>query len=232
MTDLPDFHVLRAAARYETEGEGIRSRHCFSFGAHYDSGNIRFGSLLACNDELLAPGSGFPPHPHAGVVIVTWVVRGTLEHTDSTGRVALCRAGAVQVLRSGSGIEHAERNPGRGSCRMVQFWLDRAELGPPGHYTQVDLRSILRFGNPAPACLLPGGAILRVTRLQPDGQAALRDAPLVHLFVVRGSLSLSGLEADLGLLDEGDSVQLTQPGELSALAGKDGAEILVWALRS
>lgn len=71
--------VRRATERYPggDPGAGIESWHAFSFGPHYDPDNLRFGALIACNEERLVPGAGFDEHPHSHTEIVTWVVEGS-----------------------------------------------------------------------------------------------------------------------------------------------------------
>src|SRR5680860_734872 len=75
--------ILRSADRFTTEAGGIVTRHCFSFGNHYDPANVGFGALRAVNDEWLAPGAGYDTHHHADVEIVTWVLEGALQNEDS-----------------------------------------------------------------------------------------------------------------------------------------------------
>jgi quercetin 2,3-dioxygenase len=118
--------VWRAAGRYRggDAEAGIDTRHAFSFSGFYDPDNTGFGTLVACNEERLAPGAGFPEHPHRDVEIVTWVIEGELEHADSTtGRVTRVRPGDVQRLGAAGGVRHVERNAGEGELRFVQMWL-------------------------------------------------------------------------------------------------------------
>ncbi|NEE56383.1 pirin family protein, partial [Streptomyces sp. SID8455] len=70
---------------------GIETRHALSFGSFYDPDNLRFGPILACNEERLAPGAGFDEHPHSHTEIVTWVVEGELTHRDSAGHSTVVR---------------------------------------------------------------------------------------------------------------------------------------------
>ena len=78
--------VQRSGARYRGgDGAGVETRHAFSFSGHYDPDNVRFGLLVACNEERLAPGAGFAEHPHRDLEIVTWVVDGELTH-ETPGR--------------------------------------------------------------------------------------------------------------------------------------------------
>lgn len=92
--------VRRADERYHggDPAAGITSFHAFSFGPHYDPDNLRFGAVIACNEERLAPGAGFDEHPHSHTEIVTWVVEGELTHRDSAGHESVVRPGDVQRL--------------------------------------------------------------------------------------------------------------------------------------
>ncbi|BFO21144.1 hypothetical protein SHKM778_75320 [Streptomyces sp. KM77-8] len=107
-------HVRRAHERYQggDPAAGIETRHAFSFGPHYDPDNLRFGAVIACNEEHLAPGAGFDEHPHSHTEIVTWVIEGELTHQDSTGRETVIHPGDVQHLSAASGVRHVERNAG------------------------------------------------------------------------------------------------------------------------
>ncbi|OEU88068.1 pirin [Streptomyces abyssalis] len=123
--------VWRGSDRYRggDEDAGIDTRHAFSFSGFYDPDNVGFGQLVACNEERLAPGAGFPEHPHRDVEIVTWVVEGELEHIDSTGRTSRVSAGDVQRMGAGRGVRHVERNAGTGPLCFVQMWLVPGFLG-------------------------------------------------------------------------------------------------------
>lgn len=98
--------VRRSIDRYRggEPGTGVETFHAFSFGPHYDPDNLRFGAVLACNEERLAPGAGFDEHPHSHTEIVTWVVEGELTHRDT----ALPRVG-----RTPRGRPAPERGRGR-----------------------------------------------------------------------------------------------------------------------
>jgi redox-sensitive bicupin YhaK (pirin superfamily) len=113
--------VQRAETRFVTQGDGWVGSYCFSYGEHYDSTNVAFGALLACNEFVLDPGSGFGLHRHAGVDIVTVVLEGRLTHVGSDSGVLA--AGEARRLRAEGGIEHDERNDGVEVLRFVQAWL-------------------------------------------------------------------------------------------------------------
>ncbi|MGH3366367.1 MAG: pirin family protein [Nocardioidaceae bacterium] len=106
----PGVDVRRAGDRFHTELGWLDSRHSFSFGPHYDPANTHFGLLLVSNHDVVAPSTGFDTHPHRDMEIVTWVLRGSLVHQDSTGHNGVIFPGLAQRMSAGTGILHSERN--------------------------------------------------------------------------------------------------------------------------
>lgn len=150
---------------------GIETLHAFSFGHFYDPDNLRFGPLLACNEERLAPGAGFDEHPHSHTEIVTWVVEGELTHRDSAGHATVVRAGDVQHLSAAAGVRHVERNDGAGPLTFVQMWLAPLEAGGEPSYTHVR--------GPAgatPYVLAEAGAVLHARRQAAGERTAVPEA--------------------------------------------------------
>ncbi|MFF0778983.1 pirin family protein [Streptomyces sp. NPDC003720] len=213
--------VRRAAERYRggDEGAGIATRHAFSFGPHYDPDNLRFGAVIACNEERLAPGTGFDEHPHSHTEIVTWVVEGELTHRDSTGHETKVRPGDVQHLAAAAGVRHVERNDGPLPLTFLQMWL--APLEPGGDPSYDVVRGI---ADSTPYALPAAGAMLHVRRLKAGERTAVPDAPRVYVHVVRGEITLA--EEGLGA---GDSARITDAGELDAVA-TTAAELLLWEM--
>ncbi|MEU7098124.1 pirin family protein [Streptomyces longwoodensis] len=214
--------VRRAGGRYRGRdpAAGIETRHAFSFGPHYDPDNLRFGALIACNEERLAPGAGFDEHPHSHTELVTWVVEGELTHRDSRGHGTLVRPGDVQRLSAAAGVRHVERNDGAGPLTFVQMWL--APLDPGGDPVYEVVRGI---ADATPYAVPEAGAMLHVRRLAAGERTALPDAPRLYVHVVRGTVRLGPHE-----LGPGDAVRAADEKghELSAAGGP--AEVLVWEL--
>ncbi|MEU8626211.1 pirin family protein [Streptomyces sp. NPDC048669] len=201
------------------EAAGIESRHSFSFGTFYDPDNLRFGPVLACNEERLAPGAGFDEHPHSHTEIVTWVVEGELTHRDSTGHATVVRAGDVQHLSAAAGVRHVERNDGDAPLTFLQMWLAPLETGGEPSYTTVP-----GIADSTPYALPEAGAMLHVRRLGEGGRTALPDAPGVYVHVVRGGVRLGDEE-----LAAGDAARITGETGLELLAvGAAASEVLVW----
>ncbi|MCZ9355183.1 pirin family protein [Streptomyces mutabilis] len=213
--------VRRADERYPggDAAAGIESRHAFSFGPHYDPDNLRFGSLIACNEERLAPGAGFDEHPHSHTEIVTWVVEGELTHRDTAGHETVVRAGDVQRLSAAGGVRHVERNDGPLPLTFVQMWLAPREPGGDPAYEIV--RGI---ADSTPYAVPEAGAMLHVRRLGAGERTAVPDGACVYVHVVRGEVTLDGED-----LRPGDAARLTDAEGVDAVAAS-GAELLVWEM--
>ncbi|MEV5430934.1 pirin family protein [Streptomyces sp. NPDC052701] len=213
--------VRRADERYRggDPAAGIETRHAFSFGPHYDPGNLRFGALTACNEERLAPGAGFAEHPHSHTEIVTWVVEGELTHRDSTGRETVVRPGDLQRLSAASGVRHVERNDGSAPLTFLQMWLVPRDPGGEPRYEVV--RSL---ADATPHAVPEAGAVLHVRRLAAGERTAVPDAAYAYAHVVRGRVRLDGEE-----LGPGDAARVTDAGGLEAVA-VTRAELLLWEM--
>ncbi|MFJ5061703.1 pirin family protein [Streptomyces nigra] len=213
--------VRRAAERYPggDPAAGITSRHAFSFGPHYDPDNLRFGAVIACNEERLAPGAGFDEHPHSHTEIVTWVVEGELTHRDSTGHATVVRPGDVQRLSSAGGVRHVERNDAEVPLVFVQTWL--APLSPGGDPAYEIVHGI---ADSTPYAVPEAGAMLHVRRLTAGERTAVPDAAYLYVHVARGEVRLAGEE-----LGPGDAARITGAADLEAVA-LTPAELLVWEM--
>ncbi|MET8769867.1 pirin family protein [Streptomyces sp. NPDC004658] len=213
--------VRRAGERYRggDPGAGIDTWHAFSFGPHYDPDNLRFGAVIACNEERLAPGAGFDEHPHSHTEIVTWVVEGELTHRDSTGHETRVRPGDVQHLSAAAGVRHVERNDGGVPLTFVQMWLAPREPGGDPSYDLVP-----GIADATPYAVPAAGAMLHVRRLDPGERTAVPDAAYVYAHVVRGAVRLAGEE-----LGPGDAARITGAEGLEAVAATP-AELLLWEM--
>ncbi|MEW1686270.1 pirin family protein [Streptomyces sp. NPDC091265] len=214
--------VRRSGDRFRggDEAAGIDSRHSFSFGTFYDPDNLRFGPVLACNEERLAPGAGFDEHPHSHTEIVTWVVEGELTHHDSAGHTTRVRPGDVQHLSAASGVRHVERNDGEQPLTFLQMWLAPLEPGGEPTYTTVP-----GIADSTPYALPEAGAMLHVRRLAAGERTAVPDAPKVYVHVVAGQVWIGDAE-----LAPGDSARITAEVGLELIGGAGPSETLVWEL--
>jgi len=109
----------------------LRARHHFSFAGYHDSGRMGWGALRVWNDDTIAPRTGFPPHPHADMEIITYVREGAITHRDNLGNVGRTETGDVQVMSAGSGITHSEYNMEAGTTCIFQIWIIPTRFGQP-----------------------------------------------------------------------------------------------------
>ena len=118
MIDHRPFHALGGA-----DHGWLKAKHHFSFASYTDPTRMGWGALRVWNDDEIAAGAGFPPHPHADMEIITYVRDGAISHEDSLGNKGRTVAGDVQVMSAGSGIRHAEYNAESDTTRIFQIWI-------------------------------------------------------------------------------------------------------------
>jgi len=109
--------------------EWLKTKHHFSFGHYHDPKRMGVGGLRVWNDDEIAPGTGFDPHPHRDMEIVTYVRQGAITHQDSLGNKGRTEAGDVQVMSAGTGIRHAEYNLEDKDTTIFQIWILPRERG-------------------------------------------------------------------------------------------------------
>lgn len=107
----------------------LNARHHFSFASYHDPKRMGWGALRVWNDDEIAPMSGFPPHPHRDMEIITYVRSGAISHQDSLGNQGRTGAGDVQVMSAGSGVRHAEYNLEADTTRIFQIWILPSQPG-------------------------------------------------------------------------------------------------------
>lgn len=128
----------------------LKTWHSFSFGHFFNKQKMHFGTLRVLNEDIVAPGTGFDLHPHKNMEIITFILEGELEHTDSLGNKGTIRKEEVQVMTAGSGIFHSEKNPSNDKpCHLLQIWIlpEKQDLTP--RYDQIkfhemDFRNTLK----------------------------------------------------------------------------------------
>jgi redox-sensitive bicupin YhaK (pirin superfamily) len=90
---------------------------------------MNWGALRVWNDDAIQPNTGFPPHPHQDMEIITYVLEGAISHQDSLGNQGRTEAGDVQVMSAGSGIRHSEYNLEAEVTRLFQIWIVPTQSG-------------------------------------------------------------------------------------------------------
>ena len=118
MIELRPFDSLGAA-----DHGWLDAHHHFSFAEYHDPARTNWGQLRVWNDDTIAPKSGFPPHPHRDMEIITYVRKGAISHKDNQGNEGRTEAGDVQVMSAGTGIAHAEYNLEDETTQIFQIWI-------------------------------------------------------------------------------------------------------------
>ena len=228
--------VRKSQDRGTASFDWLHSQHTFSFGHYQDPAHTHIGPLRVINEDLVAPGAGFPPHSHQSMEILSYVLDGALEHKDSMGNGSVLRYGDVQRMSAGSGVRHSEYNHSEDEpVHFLQIWVIPAyEGGEPG-YEERHFDASAKKGR---LCLIAsndgreGSVSLRqdtaiyATILDGDERVALplQQGRQAYVQVARGSVKVNGV-----LLDSGDAVQVSGESTIS-LAEASGAEVLLFDL--
>lgn len=109
----------------------LDAHHHFSFAEYHDPQRMHWGNLRVWNDDIIAPGTGFPQHPHRDMEIITYVREGAISHADNLGNKGRTEAGDVQVMSAGTGIAHSEYNLEATATKIFQIWIIPNEAGLP-----------------------------------------------------------------------------------------------------
>jgi redox-sensitive bicupin YhaK (pirin superfamily) len=181
----------------------LDTKYHFSFSSYHDPARMGVGALRVWNDDAIAPGTGFDPHPHRDMEIITYVRSGAISHRDNLGNAGRTAAGDVQVMHAGTGIVHAEYNEDSVPVTLFQIWIQPNRTGvQPGWATRQFPRSgtpsILASGNAAEiaagalplyadATLVAGtlAAGASYTRALPPGRA-------LYMVPSRGTITVNG----------------------------------------
>ena len=230
---LPPVTLRPAAARGHADHGWLKSAHTFSFADYYDAAHMGFRSLRVINDDRVAPGMGFPTHPHRDMEIFSYVLEGTLEHKDSMGNGRQLKPGQIQLMSAGRGITHSEFNPSQEEgLHFLQIWIQPRERGLTPSYTEwhpkpehSDAAKVLVIspdGRDGSATIHQDADIYRI-RLTP-GQAVthqLKRGRGAWLQIAEGVLACNGVA-----LATGDGASTETPGTLTLTAIKSTEALL------
>ncbi|MBU2342383.1 MAG: pirin family protein [Alphaproteobacteria bacterium] len=212
----------------------LDARHHFSFASYHDPDRMGWGPIRVWNDDTIAGGSGFPPHPHRDMEIVTFVRSGAITHRDSLGNEGRTAAGDVQVMSAGTGITHAEFNKEDEETTLFQIWIMPTRTGEAPGWGQREFPKasreggfeVLASGNPEEddALAIRTDAKVLATTLSAGQSAVWKTDGARHQYLVApvGRISVNGHEAN-----PRDGVAITGEDEITVLALEDAEVVMV-----
>ena len=211
----------------------LDARHHFSLADYHDPGRMGWGAIRVWNDDAIAAKSGFPPHPHRDMEIVTYVRTGAITHQDSMGNKGRTGAGDVQVMSAGTGVRHAEYNLEDEATTLFQIWVLTDTPGaapswgaaqfPKGERSGRFVTLASGFEGDADALRINAAARVMGATLEAGETAALTLDPSRHVYLVatQGPIEINGVRAEAR-----DGVAITGEAQVTIKA-LEAAEIVL-----
>ena len=228
MIDIRPFDSLGAA-----DLGWLKAKHHFSFGHYREPTRESWGNIRVWNDDEIAPGQGFPPHPHRDMEIITYVRAGAITHRDNMGNEGRTEAGDVQIMSAGTGVTHSEYNLEADVTRIFQIWIlpDRAGAAPnwgaksfPKAAREAGFE-VLASGREGDVGALPinADAAVMAATLSPGQTLVQSLAPgrVAYLVPARGSVTVNGVR-----LNPRDGAAIRDETELR-IEAEDEAELVM-----
>jgi redox-sensitive bicupin YhaK (pirin superfamily) len=229
MIDIRPFNTLGHA-----DHGWLNARHHFSFADYHDPQRMGWGAIRVWNDDEIAAQSGFPPHPHADMEIITYVRTGAITHQDSEGNKGRTAAGDVQVMSAGTGIRHAEYNLEDESTTLFQIWVQTDQRGarprwgakpfPRGDRAGRFVTLASGFDEDSEALKINAAARVLGATLAAGETAELSLDPQRHAYLVasKGSVEVNGTRSG-----QRDGVAITGEEKVTIRALEDAEIVLV-----
>ena len=225
--------VRKARDRGHADHGWLDTWHSFSFAEYFDPAHMGFRSLRVINDDVIAPGVGFPTHPHRDMEIFSYVLEGAIAHQDSMGNGRTLRPGEIQLMSAGTGVAHSEFNPDRSQrLRILQVWIQPRVRGLRPSYTEwkptlaqaeaADVVVISPDGRDGSA-VIQQDAVVRRLKLRAGEATSHTVAPGrgMWLQVATGAQRVGDVA-----LAQGDGVSTEDAGEVAITATADGEALL------
>lgn len=229
MIDIRPFDTLGHA-----DHGWLDARHHFSFASYHDPARMGWGAIRVWNDDTIAARSGFPPHPHRDMEIVTFIRSGAITHRDSLGNEGRTAAGDVQVMSAGTGITHAEYNLEDEPTTLFQIWIMPDRTGEqPGWGQRAFPKAnreggfeVLASGTPEAdgALSICCDAKIAAATLDVGQSASWQAAPERHQYLVatKGRVTVNG-----NAVSPRDGVAITGESEIIVTAHEPAEIVLV-----
>jgi len=226
--------IIPSQTRGSADHGWLKARHTFSFAEYHNPQRVRFGPLRVINEDRIAPGQGFGTHPHKDMEIVTYPISGAIEHKDSMGNGTVIRAGEVQRMTAGSGVQHSEFNHSQSEeLHLLQIWMfpEQDDLEPGYEQTMFSredklnqLRLIASRDGRDGSVTVHQHVDLYASVLQQDQTVEHRfsDSRKIFVQVISGDI-----EVNDQALSAGDGAQITEQDQLTVKSQSE-AEFLLF----
>ncbi|MGB5447553.1 MAG: pirin family protein [Woeseiaceae bacterium] len=227
-------NVIESESRGSADHGWLRAKHTFSFAEYHNPERVEFGKVRVINEDRIAPGKGFPTHPHRDMEIVTYVIEGAIAHKDSMGNGTVITAGEIQRMTAGTGVQHSEFNHSQDEeLHLLQIWIYPEKNGLEPGYEQTRfsrdeklnrLRLVGSRDGRDGSITIHQDVDLYASVLEAGNELSLELRPnrRVFLQVVDGDIAVNGQR-----LSAGDGAQMEDERELRVAALTE-AELLVF----
>lgn len=225
--------LRRSQERGHADHGWLDSYHTFSFADYYDPAHMGFRSLRVINQDRIAPGGGFPTHPHRDMEIFSYLVEGALQHQDSLGNGRVLLPGQIQMMSTGKGVHHSEFNPSKSELsHLLQIWIQPEARGLTPSYTEwhpdpakekdPKVLVISRDGREGSATIHQDADVYRV-RLPSESELThdVHAGRGVWFQLIRGSV-ICGDQT----LNAGDAISTEDGGKMTLKASSDAEALL------
>jgi len=232
---VPGMVLHKAGTRGNASHGWLESNQTFSFADYYNPERMHFGVLRVLNDDWVAPGKGFGRHPHDNMEIISIVLDGALEHTDSMNNTAVIQKGDIQVMSAGTGIFHTEYNKNNDKpASFLQIWLFPNKKNVAPRYDQLSLnindrhntfRQILSPFKEDKAVWINQDAWFHMGNFDKEMSSTYKLKKAgngVYAFIIKGEASIEGR-----MLSERDGLGIWNTGAINVKTGSKDAEILL-----
>ncbi len=226
-------NIQRASERGGANHGWLNAKHYFSFASYHNPEKVHFGLLRVLNDDTITGGTGFPPHPHDNMEIVTIPLSGALQHKDNTGGEGVIKAGDVQIMSAGTGVQHSEFNASKTEdATLFQVWIFPKERNIKPRYDQrsfninerINKWQVVVSPNDADNALwINQDARFSLTKLEAGKSLSYKNAFMgngIYLVVVNGSIEVGGKQ-----LNKRDAAGISEAEEFNITATED-AELM------
>ena len=227
--------IHRAESRGNANHGWLKAHHSFSFAGWFNPDRISFGALRVLNDDIIAPGAGFPTHPHENMEIITIPLSGVLEHKDSLGNVAQINTGEVQVMSAGTGVTHSEYNASSTEeLKLFQIWLFPNKQNVKPRYDELKLnladrqnkfQQILSPSKDDDGVWIHQNAWMHLISMDNNMQKEYRlksEKNGVYIIVVKGEI-----EIDTEILKDRDAIGINETDHLTIRSINDSEVLLI-----